>query len=92
LSSSELKRSEALVTQGFLSPIRLDELRATRDRDAARVAEVQAQLATRATRHGPTRSRLPRPNSAPRKANSQRCAGARTRHAASLRGPVRCRT
>jgi HlyD family secretion protein len=45
LSSSELKRSETLVTQGFLSPIRLDELRATRDRDAARVAEVQAQLA-----------------------------------------------
>ena len=46
LSSSELKRSEALVTQGFLSPNRLDELRAARDRDAARVAEVQAQLAT----------------------------------------------
>jgi len=46
LSSSELKRSEALVTQGFLSPNRLDELRAARDRDAARVAEVQSQLAT----------------------------------------------
>lgn len=46
LSSSELKRSEALVAQGFLSPNRLDELRATRDRDAARVAEVQSQLAT----------------------------------------------
>jgi HlyD family secretion protein len=46
LSSNELKRSETLVAQGFLSPNRLDELRATRDRDAARVAEVQSQLAT----------------------------------------------
>ena len=46
LSTSELKRSETLVAQGFLSPIRLDELRTARDRDAARVAEVQAQLAT----------------------------------------------
>jgi HlyD family secretion protein len=46
LSTNELKRSEALVTQGFLSVNRLDELRAARDRDAARVAEVQAQLAT----------------------------------------------
>jgi HlyD family secretion protein len=45
LSSSELKRSEALVAQGFLSANRLDELRATRDRDAARVAEFQANLA-----------------------------------------------
>jgi HlyD family secretion protein len=46
LSSSELKRSEALVAQGFLSPNRLDELRSTRERDSARVAEVKAQLAT----------------------------------------------
>ncbi len=46
LSASELKRSEALVAQGFLSVNRLDELRAARDRDAARVVEVQAQLAT----------------------------------------------
>lgn len=45
LSTSELKRSEALVAQGFLSPNRLDELRATRERDAARVAELQANLA-----------------------------------------------
>jgi HlyD family secretion protein len=44
LSTSELARSEALVKQGFLSPNRLDELRATRDRDGARVAEMQAQL------------------------------------------------
>ena len=46
LSSAELTRSEALVKQGFLSPNRLDELRSTRERDVARVAEVQAQLAT----------------------------------------------
>jgi HlyD family secretion protein len=46
LSSSELKRNEALVAQGFLSSNRLDEARTARDRDAARVAEVQAQLAT----------------------------------------------
>ena len=46
LSTNELKRSEGLVAQGFLSPNRLDETKATRDRDAARVAEVQAQLAT----------------------------------------------
>ncbi|HQR75172.1 MAG TPA: HlyD family efflux transporter periplasmic adaptor subunit [Burkholderiaceae bacterium] len=45
LSTSELKRSESLVAQGFLSPNRLDELAATRDRDAARVAELQANLA-----------------------------------------------
>lgn len=45
LSSSELKRSEGLVKQGFLSPNRLDELSAARDRDAARVAELQANLA-----------------------------------------------
>ena len=45
LSSAELKRSEALVAQGFLSPNRLDELKAVRERDAARVAELQANLA-----------------------------------------------
>ncbi len=40
-----MKRSETLVAQGFLSPNRLDELRSARDRDTARVAEVQANLA-----------------------------------------------
>jgi HlyD family secretion protein len=45
LATSELKRSESLVKQGFLSPNRLDELSAARDRDAARVAELQANLA-----------------------------------------------
>lgn len=46
LSTRELQRSDALVKQGFLSPLKLDELRAARERDVARVAEVQAQLAT----------------------------------------------
>jgi len=46
LSSADLSRSEALVRQGFISVNRLDELRSARDRDTARVAEVQAQLAT----------------------------------------------
>jgi HlyD family secretion protein len=45
LSTAELTRSTALIQQGFLSPNRRDELRAARDRDAARVGEVQAQLA-----------------------------------------------
>jgi len=45
LSSNDLKRSEGLVAQGFISPNRLDELSATRDRDVARVAELQANLA-----------------------------------------------
>jgi len=46
LSSADLARSETLVRQGFISVNRLDELRSARDRDTARVAEVQAQLAT----------------------------------------------
>jgi HlyD family secretion protein len=46
LSTNELKRNETLVAQGFISENRLEEARATRERDAARVAEVQAQLAT----------------------------------------------
>jgi len=45
LSTNELKRNEMLVAQGFLSPNRLDELGSARDRDAARVAELQANLA-----------------------------------------------
>jgi HlyD family secretion protein len=49
LSTSELTRGSSLVDKGFLAPGRLDELRAVRDRDAARVAEVQAQLAVART-------------------------------------------
>jgi HlyD family secretion protein len=46
LSQRELQRAEALVKQGFISSNRLDELRSARARDSARVAEVEAQLAT----------------------------------------------
>ena len=51
-SSSALKRDQQLVKQGFLSPLRLDELIAARDRDTARVRELQAQrlLATQGSR------------------------------------------
>ncbi len=44
LSLSELKRTEDLVAAKFLSPSKLDEARAARDRDRARVAELNAQL------------------------------------------------
>jgi HlyD family secretion protein len=44
-STSALQRQAQLVDQGFVSAARLDELRATRDRDAARVRELQAQMA-----------------------------------------------
>lgn len=43
-STSALQRQVQLVEQGFVSASRLDELRAARDRDAARVRELQAQL------------------------------------------------
>jgi HlyD family secretion protein len=46
LSQSQLARSEELVAQNFISKDRLDEARATRDRDMQRVAELKAQLAT----------------------------------------------
>ena len=49
LSSAELARNTALVQQGFLSAGRVDELRSARDRDAARVREMQAQLAVAKT-------------------------------------------
>lgn len=49
LSTADLARSTALVQQGFLSPNRLDELRSARERDVARVGEVQAQLAVAKT-------------------------------------------
>lgn len=44
-STSALQRQTQLVEQGFVSAARLDELRAARDRDAARVSELQAQMA-----------------------------------------------
>lgn len=44
-STSNLERSRALVKQGFIAEAQLVELAAARDRDAARVAELQAQLA-----------------------------------------------
>ena len=45
LTPEAVSNVEALVAQGFLSPNRLDESRAARARDAARVDEVKAQLA-----------------------------------------------
>jgi HlyD family secretion protein len=44
ISTQTLKRNEALVKQGFVAEIKLDEFRAARDRDQARVAELRAQL------------------------------------------------
>src|SRR5262249_17764715 len=44
VSTQQLKRNEALVAQRFVAEIRLDELRAARDRDAAHVNELRAQL------------------------------------------------
>lgn len=44
-STSALQRQAQLVDQGFVSAARLDELRAARDRDAARVRELHAQMA-----------------------------------------------
>lgn len=51
-SQAALQRQQQLVAQGFVSALRLDELMAARDRDAARVQEMQAQraLATEAAR------------------------------------------
>jgi HlyD family secretion protein len=51
-STSALQRNRQLVGQGFESAARLEELVAARDRDAARVRELQAQrlLATQAAR------------------------------------------
>jgi HlyD family secretion protein len=44
-SGSALQRQQQLVAQGFVAPIRLEELVAARDRDAGRVRELQAQRA-----------------------------------------------
>lgn len=51
-SSTTLDRNRQLVNQGFLAPLRLDEFVALRDRDAARLKELQAQraLAAQASR------------------------------------------
>ena len=43
-SSADLTRTEQLVADHFLSPQKLDEARAARDRDRARVAELGAQV------------------------------------------------
>lgn len=45
-SESQLRRAEELVAQNFVSRDRVDEARATHDRDIQRVAELKAQLAT----------------------------------------------
>lgn len=44
LSQAQLKRDEELVAKGFVSRERLDQSRANRDRDQARVNELAAQL------------------------------------------------
>ncbi len=44
LSTAQYRRDEKLVADNFISRERLDQSRAARDRDAAHVAEVQAQL------------------------------------------------
>jgi HlyD family secretion protein len=43
-SLAQWQRDEKLVAQKFIAPERLDQSRAARDRDQARVAELQAQL------------------------------------------------
>jgi len=42
-STSSLQRNQKLVDQGFIAPLQLEGLVAARDRDAARVRELQAQ-------------------------------------------------
>lgn len=51
-STATLERNRQLVSQGFLAALRLDEFVALRDRDAARLKELQAQrtLAAQAAR------------------------------------------
>lgn len=44
LSTAQYKRDEKLVADNFISRERLDQSRAARDRDAAHVAEIKAQL------------------------------------------------
>lgn len=45
ISTTQLKRNKELVRQGYVTPSQMDELEAARTRDAARVTELQAQLA-----------------------------------------------
>jgi len=45
ISTTQLKRNKELVRQGYVTPSQMDELEAARTRDAARVSELQAQLA-----------------------------------------------
>ena len=42
-SASALRRQQQLVAQGFIAPVRLEELQAAADRDAARVKQLQAE-------------------------------------------------
>ena len=53
-STATLQRNQRLVEQSFVAPVRLDEFSAARDRDAARVKELQAQrsVANSAARPG----------------------------------------
>jgi len=47
-STATLTRNQRLVEQGFIAPLQLDALLAARERDAARVRELQAERATAA--------------------------------------------
>jgi len=49
LASSELKRAQQLVTQGFISPSRLDDARTAASQSQAHVAELEAALRVRVT-------------------------------------------
>ena len=58
LSTSELKRNETLVAQGFhVTRSTSTNCAAARDRDTARVAELQAHLAVGARRRAARRDR-----------------------------------
>ncbi len=46
LSQAQLRRTEDLVTRNFVSRAQLDEARSARERDAARVEQLQAELKT----------------------------------------------
>ncbi|HET9664383.1 MAG TPA: HlyD family efflux transporter periplasmic adaptor subunit [Burkholderiales bacterium] len=46
LSETQLKRTEQLIAQNFIAKEKLDEARAARERDRARVAQLRADLAT----------------------------------------------
>lgn len=46
LSETQLRRTEQLIAQNFIAKEKVDEARAARDRDRARVAQLKADLAT----------------------------------------------